>query len=132
VGHYFRFAVSRIVGQLPDGCSQVLKQPVRRCFVYVMELPELLQNRVWPLEGRVFHWFVTGNTGEGKTSELLGYFDSTCSGIDTTSSIQIGMTAIVRTVKSQVVSNPHQCASQAPVCLADDGTTLICLIALMS
>ena len=94
-GDNFRFTIPRVVRQLPHGCLEVGKHLIRRCLVHTMELAEFLHNRVRLPHGRVFHGFVSSDAGKTKAAELLGYFHSNGSLINSSGPINIREATVI-------------------------------------
>ncbi len=97
-----------------------------------MKLPKFLQNRIRLLKSGMLHWFVSSNTGKGETAKLLGNFYAGGSLIDATGLIYVRLATVVCAMARQVVSDPHQRAPQATICLTDDWSAVVRLIALVT
>ena len=98
-----------------------------------VELPQFLQDGSRLLEAGMSHRLITSHTGQGQTAESLGNLHAAGSLINAPLLIHVRLATVVRTMASQVVSDPHQHAPQPAVGLPDDRPTImIRLIALMT
>ena len=91
--------------------------------MFVMKVPQFLQNRIRLLEARMPHRFVSRHTGQGQPAESLGDLDAAGSLIHAPRFIHFRLATVVIAMASQVVSDPHQHAPQPAIGLADDRST---------
>ena len=118
-GDHLRFTLPRMIRQLVYRGLQVGQYLVHRCLVYVMKMPQLLQDRVRILECRVLHGLGAGDTGKGHSSKLVGRLDPACFGVEASRSIDVRKTPVMRTVARQALGDPHQRTSYPSIRFSD-------------
>jgi hypothetical protein len=100
------------VGQGEVGQGEIGQGEIDGRLMLVMKDAKFHQNGIRSPKAWMPHGLITGQTGIGQPTEPFGGLDSNSPLMNSTRPVDFCFAAIIRAVTYQIVSDPHQCASQ--------------------